>query len=77
LRFIAEPAETNTDPEERFQLMNDSLHDWVNTERFHTFMKITRGNLYQVFASNKFLVLAVVEENKLQDVPSHMIESVY
>jgi thioredoxin domain-containing protein 10 len=37
-------------------------------------MKITRGNLHQAFASNKYLVLAVVEENKLQDIPSHMIE---
>ncbi|KAF4528735.1 hypothetical protein B566_EDAN016903 [Ephemera danica] len=71
---VSEPPEVNSNPEERFQVLNNSLHDWINTERFHTFMKITRGNLHQAFASNKFLVLAVVEENKLQDVPSHMIE---
>lgn len=54
--------------------LNSSLADWVNSERFGTFVKITRGNINQVLQTNKFLVLAVVHENKLQEVPEEMIE---
>jgi thioredoxin domain-containing protein 10 len=54
--------------------VNASLHHWVNAERFHTFPKVTRGNIHQTLASKKNLVLAVVEENKLEDIPGHMIE---
>lgn len=54
--------------------LNNSLADWVNSERFGTFVKITRGNINQVLQTNKFLVLAVVHENKLQEVPEEMLE---
>uniref|UniRef100_A0A1B6DVR0 Thioredoxin domain-containing protein n=2 Tax=Clastoptera arizonana TaxID=38151 RepID=A0A1B6DVR0_9HEMI len=54
--------------------LNSSLTSWVNTERFSTFVKVTRGNIHQILQTNKFLVLAVVQENKLQEVPDEMIE---
>lgn len=54
--------------------LNNSLAEWVNSERFGTFVKITRGNINQVLQTNKFLVLAVVHENKLQEVPEEMLE---
>lgn len=63
------------DGEEQENLnLNSSLTDWVNSERFHTFVKVTRGNIRQVLKTNKFLVLAVVHENKLQEVPADMVE---
>ncbi|KAL0271501.1 UNVERIFIED_CONTAM: hypothetical protein PYX00_008580 [Menopon gallinae] len=53
---------------------NSSLHDWVNEERFLTFPKVTRGNLHQFYQINKYLVLAVLEENKLEEISSDMLE---
>lgn len=53
---------------------NTTLHEWVNEERFLTFPKVTRGNLHQYFQTNKYLVLAVLEENKLQEISSDMLE---
>uniref|UniRef100_A0A1B6MT86 Thioredoxin domain-containing protein n=2 Tax=Graphocephala atropunctata TaxID=36148 RepID=A0A1B6MT86_9HEMI len=54
--------------------LNASLSEWVNSERFATFVKVTRGNIHQLMKTNKFLVLAVVHENKLQEVPDEMLE---
>ncbi|XP_065213681.1 protein disulfide-isomerase TMX3 [Planococcus citri] len=54
--------------------LNHSLHRWVNEERFPTFMKITRLNINSLMETNKFLVLAIVEENKVQEIPDHMKE---
>lgn len=28
--------------------LNSSLTNWVNAERFNTFVKVTRGNIHQV-----------------------------
>ncbi|XP_014257444.1 protein disulfide-isomerase TMX3 [Cimex lectularius] len=52
--------------------LNVSLSEWVNAERFGTFVKITRGNIHQYRQTNKNLVLAVVAENKLEEVPEEM-----
>lgn len=54
--------------------LNESLYRWVNAERFSTFPKVTRGNIHQLFLTNKNLVLAVVEENQLEELPPDMIE---
>lgn len=54
--------------------LNETLYKWVNAERFPTFPKVTRGNMNQLFLTNKNLVLAVVEENQLEKVSPHMIE---
>lgn len=54
--------------------LNNSLHTWVTQEKFLTFPKISRENLYQLRQTNKFLVLAVVEENKLNELMTHELE---
>lgn len=46
----------------------------MNEERFETFPKITRGNIHQILQTKKYLVLAVVEENKLLEIPTEMVE---
>ncbi|KAF6203157.1 hypothetical protein GE061_003574 [Apolygus lucorum] len=53
------------------KLLNNSLTEWVNAERFATFVKVTKGNFHQYLQTNKYLVLAVVEENKLEEIPEH------
>lgn len=54
--------------------MNETLFNWVNEERFIAFPKVTRSNIYQISKTQKFLVLAVVEENKLSEIASHELE---
>lgn len=54
--------------------LNDSLHRWVNEERFVAFPKVTRANIHQISQTKKFLVLAVVEENKLNEVTGVELE---
>lgn len=54
--------------------INETLSKWVNEERFVAFPKITRSNIYQISQVQKFLVLAVVEENKLNEIASHEME---
>lgn len=54
--------------------LNSTLHQWVNEERFPTFPKITRTNIYQLMKTKKYLVLAVVEENKLNEIATHELE---
>lgn len=56
------------------EFLNDTLFNWVNEERFVAFPKVTRFNLYQISQTQKFLVLAVVEENKLNEIASHEME---
>ncbi|XP_058832375.1 protein disulfide-isomerase TMX3 [Topomyia yanbarensis] len=51
--------------------LNESLFRWVNEERFPTFPKITRNNIHHVIQTKKYLVLAVVEENKLNEIAAH------
>ncbi|XP_076661473.1 thioredoxin-related transmembrane protein 3 isoform X1 [Halictus rubicundus] len=54
--------------------LNETLYKWINAERFPTFPKVTRGNINQLFLTNKNLVLAVVEENQLEKIPPHMMQ---
>ncbi|XP_014219999.1 protein disulfide-isomerase TMX3 [Copidosoma floridanum] len=54
--------------------LNETLYRWINAERFPTFPKVTRGNINQLFLTNKNLVLAVVEENQLEEIPPDMLE---
>lgn len=50
------------------------INKWVTQEKFLTFPKVSRENLYQLKQTNKFLVLAVVEENKLNELMTHEAE---
>lgn len=54
--------------------LNETLHQWINEERFQTFPKITRNNLHHIVQTKKYLVLVVVEENKLLEVATHELE---
>lgn len=54
--------------------VNDTIHHWINTERFLTFPKITRFNIHQILKTKKWIVLAVVEENKLNEIATHELE---
>lgn len=54
--------------------INETLYKWINAERFPTFPKVTRGNINQLYLTNKNLVLAVVEENQLEEVAPDMLE---
>ncbi|XP_017778082.1 PREDICTED: protein disulfide-isomerase TMX3 [Nicrophorus vespilloides] len=54
--------------------LNDTMYNWINEERFETFPKITRGNINDIMQTKKYLVLVVVEENKLREIPAEMIE---
>ncbi|GLH03080.1 Protein disulfide-isomerase [Gryllus bimaculatus] len=56
------------------QDLNSTMFNWINAERFETFPKVTRGNIHQILQTGKYLVLAVVEENKLLEVPPDMID---
>jgi len=55
---------------------NTSLTQWVNAERFDTFIKVTRSNIHHMLETNKYLVLALVEENKAEKLPPHHLELV-
>ena len=43
----------------------EDLKYWVNHERFPTMVEINPGNFHQVMKTNKFIVLAVLEEDKI------------
>ncbi|GBP19903.1 Protein disulfide-isomerase TMX3 [Eumeta japonica] len=48
--------------------LNSTLDKWINAERFGTFPKITRSNINQLMDTEKYLVLVVVSENKLNEI---------
>lgn len=57
-----------------YDKINETMFKWINSERFPTFPKVTRGNINQLFLTEKNLVLAVVEENAVEDISPDMIE---
>ncbi|CRL00032.1 CLUMA_CG013320, isoform A [Clunio marinus] len=65
-----------SDSFESFELshLNGTLHNWITCERFPTFPKITRENIYLLRQTKKFLALVVVEENKLNELMTHELE---
>lgn len=54
--------------------INETIHHWVNVERFISFPKITRFNFNQLLKTKKLLVLVVVEEDKLNQITTHELE---
>ena len=52
--------------------VNTSMMGWVIKERFSVFTKVTRGKFGKVMATNKLIVMAVVEENKLEQISQEM-----
>ncbi|XP_073842360.1 thioredoxin-related transmembrane protein 3 [Musca autumnalis] len=55
-------------------LVNETIHQFVNVERFVAFPKITRFNINQLLKTKKYLVVAVVEEDKLNQIATHELE---
>jgi len=53
-------------------VVNTSLYGWVTAERFPLFVKVTRGKFSNIMATNKFVVIAVLEENKLLEISPEM-----
>jgi thioredoxin domain-containing protein 10 len=58
--------------EEPVTIANSTLHSWVAAERFPLFVKVTRGRFGNIMATKKLVVLAVLEENKLDQVSPEM-----
>ncbi|XP_068618183.1 protein disulfide-isomerase TMX3 isoform X2 [Battus philenor] len=64
------------------ETLNSSLDKWINTERFGYFPKISRANIHHFMDINKYIVIAIVSENKLGEITQterdfkDMIESI-
>lgn len=54
--------------------LNSTLYRWINQERFETFPKISNENLKDIMKTGKFIVLAVVEENRARNIPTKMLK---
>ncbi|XP_057666907.1 protein disulfide-isomerase TMX3-like [Diorhabda carinulata] len=54
--------------------INASMHKWINEERFETFPKLTETNINEILHTRKYIVLVIVEENKLLQIPKEMID---
>lgn len=50
------------------------MYKWINEERFPTFPKVTGGNINELLQTKKYIVLAVVEEDKAHEVPAEMLK---
>ena len=72
-RIVREAGEDGESPESSMSVVNTSLYSWVTRERFPLFAKVTRGRFGKFLATNKFVVIAVVEENKLEQVSDEMV----
>ncbi|XP_027215964.1 protein disulfide-isomerase TMX3 isoform X1 [Penaeus vannamei] len=59
------PVPDESEIAENLTVVNTSLADWINHERFPLFTKITHGNLHQLWKINKFLAITVVKESKI------------
>lgn len=69
---VATNAPTAPTPTEPTSVLNTSLYGWVTAERFPLFVKVTRGKFSNIMATNKFVVIAVLEENKLLEISPEM-----
>lgn len=50
------------------ETLNVTLKRWVNSERFGFFPKISRSNINDLMDTKKYIVIAVVSENKLNEI---------
>ncbi|KAI8426202.1 hypothetical protein MSG28_005132 [Choristoneura fumiferana] len=50
------------------EALNNTLDKWINSERFGFFPKITRSNINHLMDTEKYIVIAVVSENKLSEI---------
>lgn len=52
--------------------LTSALSSWVAKERFPRFVKVSRSNFQQLLTTKKFIVMAVVEEDKLGRITDDM-----
>lgn len=50
------------------EALNVTLDKWIKAERFGFFPKITRFNINELMEIEKYIVIAVVSENKLNEI---------
>lgn len=73
LRSARDPdSKAVADPTLPTTVTNLSLYSWVTVERFPLFLKVTRAKLNNVLATKKLLVMAVLEENKIDEITPEM-----
>ncbi|PZC74448.1 protein disulfide-isomerase TMX3 [Helicoverpa armigera] len=64
------------------EALNVTLDKWINSERFGLFPKVTRSNINELMDIEKYIVIAIVSENKLNEITQterdfkDMIESI-
>ncbi|CAK1586106.1 unnamed protein product [Parnassius mnemosyne] len=64
------------------ETLNTTLDRWINSERFGFFPKITRANINDIMDIQKYIVIAIVSENKLGEITQtekdfkEMVESI-
>ncbi|CAG4947443.1 unnamed protein product [Parnassius apollo] len=64
------------------ETLNITLDRWINSERFGFFPKITRANINDIMDIQKYIVMAIVSENKLGEITQtekdfkEMVESI-
>ena len=64
-----EEQDTTTAPAEGSPPLHQTgFYHWMQAERFPLFAKVTRGRFSKMLATNKFVVIAVLEENKLGEI---------
>ncbi|KAL4707707.1 hypothetical protein ACJJTC_014888 [Scirpophaga incertulas] len=50
------------------ETLNTTLDKWINSERFGFFPKISRANINDLMDTEKYIVIAVLSENKLSEI---------
>ncbi|KAI5645361.1 thioredoxin domain-containing protein [Phthorimaea operculella] len=50
------------------ETLNVTLDKWINAERFGYFPRITRSNINELMETEKYIVIVVVSENKLNEI---------
>lgn len=74
--------EANSPLIEDRETLNVTLDNWINSERFGSYPKISGSSLNELMAVKKYLVIAIVSENKLNEITQterdfkDMIESI-
>ncbi|XP_066257777.1 protein disulfide-isomerase TMX3 [Euwallacea similis] len=58
----------------QLESLNSTLFKWISQERFETFPKISNENLKEVMQTGKYIVLAIVEENRAKQVSEDMLK---
>ena len=61
-------SETDVEETVKTGVETTDFYAWVMAERFPLFVKVTRGKFGNIMATKKYVVIAVLEENKLMQI---------